>query len=61
MYVTDWVSASVLVLTIAGEYVTSFGQYGSKEGDFDTPRGACVDRAGRLYVADHNNRVQCFS
>ena len=60
VYVTDWVSASVLVLTTAGEYVTSFGRYGSKEGDFDTPRGVCVDRAGRLYVADHN-RVQCFS
>ena len=51
----------VFVFTVAGDYVTSFGQYGSKEGEFRTPCCICIDKDGFIFVADFgNNRVQCF-
>ena len=51
----------VSVFTTAGDYVTSFGQFGCGEGDFNTPCGVCTDKDGFVYVADFgNNRVQCF-
>ena len=37
VYVTDINSHCVFVFTTDGEYVTSFGQGGQKEGDFNTP------------------------
>ena len=51
----------VSVFTTAGDYVTTFGQQGSGEGEFDLPCGVCTDKDGFVYVADYcNNRVQCF-
>ena len=41
--------------------MTSFGQWGSNEGDFNLPYGVCVDKDGFVYVCDYaNNRVQVF-
>ena len=51
----------VSVFTTAGDYVTSFGQYGRREGEFNYPRGVCTDKDGFVYVTDfRNHRVQCF-
>ena len=51
----------VSVFTTVGDYVTSFGQQGSGDGDFNFPCGVCTDKDGFVYVADYsNNRVQCF-
>ncbi|MFQ5866206.1 MAG: FlgD immunoglobulin-like domain containing protein, partial [bacterium] len=35
-----------------GQWLTSFGKYGPKEGQFRRIQGMTVDRSGRIYVAD---------
>ena len=61
MYVADANSHCVVVFTTDGEYVTSFGQKGQKEGDFDCPCYVYIDNNGFIYVSDfNNNRMQCF-
>ena len=51
----------VSVFTTTGDYVTSFGQHGHEEGEFNFPCGVCTDKDGFVYVADFSNdRVQCF-
>ena len=52
---------NVSVFTTMGEYVTSFGQGGSNEGNFSGPWGVCIDQDGFLYVCDQGNkRIQVF-
>ena len=61
IYVVDYIKRAIVVYTTEGEYVTSFGQKGSKEGDFDNPFGVSVDEDGFVYVCDFVNcRVQIF-
>ena len=48
--------------TAAGEFLQRWGTDGFAPGQFDSPAGVAVDRAGNVYVADtNNNRVQKFS
>ena len=48
--------------TAAGEFLQRWGTDGFGPGQFDSPAGVAVDRAGNVYVADtNNNRVQKFS
>ena len=52
---------NVSVFTTAGHYVTSFGQEGHEEGEFEGPHGICIDQHTLVYVCDYgNSRVQCF-
>ena len=61
VYVTDFDSHCVSVFTTGGFHVTSFGQSGSKDGEFNTPSYLCIDKDGFIYVCDtFNNRIQCF-
>ena len=60
MYVTDTNSHCVFVFTTHCEYVTSFGQKGWEEGDFDYPYYVHVDNNGFVYVSDFFNHVQRF-
>ena len=61
VHVTEIKGHCVSVFTTEGVYVTSFGKRGSGEGDFNAPRGICVDKDGFVFVCDHNNhRVQVF-
>ena len=61
VYVSNHGSDNVSVFTTAGHYVTSFGQKGREEGEFDCPRGICIDQHAIVCVCDClNNRVQCF-
>ena len=61
VYVTDIINHCVSVFTTDGVYVTSFGQYGNKEGDFNLPYYFCIDKDGFIYVTDYSNhRIQCF-
>ena len=58
---TDINSHCVFVFTTDDEYVTSFGQPGQEEGDFDWPSYVHVDSNGFIYVSKlHNHRIQCF-
>ena len=63
VFVSDWnyETECVFVFTVAGDYVTSFGRYGSKEGELQTPCCICIDKDDFIFVADcGNGRVQCF-
>ena len=61
VYVSDGDKHCVSVFTTAGVYVTTFGQLGSKEGEFRVPCYLYIDKTGFLYVCDWaNNRIQCF-
>ena len=61
VYVADYGKNCVSVFTTKGEHVTTFGQEGSGDGDFNCPYGVCVDKDGFVYVCDfHNSRVQIF-
>ncbi len=46
--------------TVDGEYVTEFGQHGSKDGEFQRPSGVAW-QDGLVYVVDaFNDRIQVF-
>ena len=61
VYVSDVIGHCIVVYEISGQFVTSFGRYGQKEGEFRGPRciTSCAD--GFIHVCDRwNNRVQIF-
>ena len=51
---------NIEVYTTKGDHVTSFGQWGSNDGEFKYLYGVNVDK-DFLYVCDsYNNRLQIF-
>ena len=65
VYVTDWTLAethkTINVFNREGNYVTSFAEYGSGEGQCNLPSGLVIDADGVLYVCDScNDRLQLF-
>ena len=64
VYVVEWGGHGgrcVSVFSRDGQFVTSFGKGGNKEGEFYWPDGICVDCDGFVYVCDYgDNRVQVF-
>ena len=68
VYVADTSNNRIVKFTAAGRFVDEWGAAGgtgpkgSKNGEFNEPRGVAVDDRGNVYVADHNNnRVQKLS
>jgi DNA-binding beta-propeller fold protein YncE len=68
VYVADTNNNRILKFTSRGRFVAQWGAAdgtgppGSKNGEFNDPRGIAVDDAGNVYVADHNNnRIQKLS
>ena len=60
VYVASETEHKVCVYTTEGEPVATFGQWGTKPGDFYTPCGVCVHDS-YVYVCDRSNsRVQIF-
>ena len=46
----------------SGEFITTFGTFGSGPGQFNNPQGLAVDNAGRVLIVDqNNNRLQVLS
>jgi DNA-binding beta-propeller fold protein YncE len=44
-----------------GQYLFSWGDYGTEAGAFNLPHSVCTDAEGKVYVADReNHRVQVF-
>ena len=61
VYVSNLYGHNVSVFTTSGDYVTSFGQQGNKEGEFRKPSGLTVDLNNFVIVTDTcNQRVQYF-
>jgi len=62
IYVAEYGSNDrVQKFTAQGEFVLSFGRFGTEEGAFQRPSGLAW-RAGRVYVADAiNNRIQVYT
>ena len=45
----------------SGKFLLSWGKLGEGPGEFNSPHGLAMDKAGRLYVADRSNsRIQIF-
>ncbi len=61
IYVSDVRASEVRIYNSGGALRASFGQAGSRVGEFSAPRGLWVDAGNRLYVSDTANvRVQFF-
>jgi len=63
IYVADGYGTNnrIAKFTKEGNFVKSWGQTGSGQGQFNSIRGMASDAAGNLYVADAgNNRIQVF-
>ena len=61
VYVSDNNHHPIVVYETLGQFVTSFGREGQREGEFQNPFciTSCAD--GFIYVCDHQNRrVQIF-
>ncbi len=62
LYVVDRASHAVVVCSLDGNKLFSFGGRGSTDGKFNVPLGIALDRQGRVYVLDSGNfRVQIFT
>ncbi len=60
-YVADTEAHRVVVLDRSGKAIRTWGEKGSKPGQFKEPAGISVDEQGRVYVSDTgNDRIQVF-
>ena len=61
VFVSSWMTHSLLVYTLSGEYVYKTGGWGGEVGKFNYPYLSDVDSEGKLLVCDcYNNRLQVF-
>jgi DNA-binding beta-propeller fold protein YncE len=61
VYVTDPTNYRVLVFDRFGNYMLSFGKYGTDNASFTLPVGIAAAEDGTIYVSDaHNNRILVF-
>ena len=61
VYVADGNNHHILVFAREGKFLTSFGSYGYRPGQFKDPFRITVDKNGLIYVADSaNSCIQIF-
>ena len=54
-------NARIVKFSPQGKFIKSWGQRGTRSGEFDTPHAIAIDSRGRIFVADrNNNRIQIF-
>jgi len=62
LYVSDMQNNQMMEFNSAGDFIGSWGSYGSVPGEFITPSGVALDSQGNIYVADWGDgRVQKFA
>jgi peptidylamidoglycolate lyase len=61
-YVSDgYGNSRVVKFSSTGNYISTWGAYGNKPGEFIIPHGIAIDLNHIIYVADRqNNRIQSF-
>ena len=61
-YISDgYINSRVAKVDRNGKWVKSWGERGTKPGEFNTPHSIAADAKGNLYVADRGNRrIQVF-
>ena len=61
-YISDgYINSRVAKVDRNGNWIKSWGNRGSKPGEFNTPHSIAADAKGNIYVADRGNRrVQVF-
>ena len=61
-YISDgYINSRVAKVDKDGNWLTSWGQRGTKPGEFNTPHSIAADAQGHIYVADRfNRRIQVF-
>ncbi len=58
LIVADSGNHRLVRISESGTVAATYGEYGTRPGQFRRPLGATVDRDGRIYVADYlNNRI----
>ena len=61
IFISDPAAGAIRAYDRNGDGLYSFGQPGSKHGEFHFPRGLWIDENNQIYVADSKNgRVQVF-
>lgn len=59
--VADAITSKILVFDNKGKLLFSFGGPGKKDDQLKYPMGLCIDKEGRIYIADRgNHRVQVW-
>jgi peptidylamidoglycolate lyase len=54
-------NSRVIKFSAQGDYITSWGSFGTGAGEFDVPHSLALDSQGHVYVADRGNaRLQIF-
>ncbi len=61
-YISDgYINSRVAKVDKHGQWLKSWGEYGSAPGQFNTPHSIAADAQGNIYVADRANaRIQVF-
>lgn len=61
-YVSDgYRNSRIIKFSVDGDYITSWGSYGTGPGEFDVPHSIALDSHGQVYVVDRGNaRLQIF-
>jgi streptogramin lyase len=62
IYITDgYINSRVAKYDKNGQWVKSWGEYGTKPGQFRIPHAIVIDRNNNIYVGDRSNRrIQVF-
>jgi tripartite motif-containing protein 71 len=62
VYVADAENYRIEEFTSSGDWVRTWGSFGTGDGQFENPNGVAVDGSGDVYVADYGtHRIQEFT